>query len=429
MALERVKRNRIVEVVLAVQKRYGADTGGYLAATITYYGFFAILGLTVLALSVLGFVLAGDPTAQAEWEARLSGSFPGVGPFVGDQLGALSRDAGIFLAVGLVGLLVAGVGAIEASGWTLNRIFRVPPRQGFLKLKLWALRSLALLGLLAVSGTAAASVVAALPVEGPAVLGLAAAGAVASFIADFALFMIAYRILVHGRGPSFRDLRAGSAFAALAWTALKVFGSWYLARVISHSTAVYGTFGTVVGVLVFLYLAARLFVYGAELNAVLIERRGESTTQEALDPGGDAVTTKDAPGPAAVNGRGTRSTPELLRAIATDTTTLVRKEIELAKLELSEAVSARIKAAVAFGVVGVFALFAFLFLAAAGAAALDLVLPRWAAWLIVAAPFVLGAVFGLLFAKRRMKVPSMSPEETKRTVKEDIKWAKAQLKR
>jgi hypothetical protein len=34
-----------------------------------------------------------------------------------------------------------------------------------------------------------------------------------------------------------------------------------------------------------------------------------------------------------------------------------------------------------------------------------------------------------LFGLRRMKKPSLAPEETKRTVKEDVEWAKAQLKR
>jgi hypothetical protein len=53
----------------------------------------------------------------------------------------------------------------------------------------------------------------------------------------------------------------------------------------------------------------------------------------------------------------------------------------------------------------------------------------WAARLIVAGGFLLlaglAAAIGLLRAKR----PPMKPELTVETVKEDIEWAKAQLKR
>jgi hypothetical protein len=34
-----------------------------------------------------------------------------------------------------------------------------------------------------------------------------------------------------------------------------------------------------------------------------------------------------------------------------------------------------------------------------------------------------------MFGIARMRRPPMTPEETKRTVKEDLQWAKAQLKR
>jgi len=47
----------------------------------------------------------------------------------------------------------------------------------------------------------------------------------------------------------------------------------------------------------------------------------------------------------------------------------------------------------------------------------------------VAGAFLLLAVGAVLFAKLRMKSPPMAPEETKRTVKEDVEWAKTQLRR
>jgi uncharacterized membrane protein YqjE len=124
-----------------------------------------------------------------------------------------------------------------------------------------------------------------------------------------------------------------------------------------------------------------------------------------------------------------RSTVQLVRDIAGDSATLVRKEIELAKQEVMEAVMARVKAAAALAVAGLFGLFALLFLAVTGAVALDIVLPKWLAWLIVGVAFLAIAGGAALFGLVRIKKPPLAPEETKRTVKEDVEWAKAQLKR
>jgi len=124
-----------------------------------------------------------------------------------------------------------------------------------------------------------------------------------------------------------------------------------------------------------------------------------------------------------------QSTPQLVRSIASDTGTLMRKEVELAKQEITEGLIARAKAAGAFGVAGLFGFFGVLFGLVAAFAALTLVVEPWLAGLIVmGSMFVLAgatAVFGLA----RMKRPSLAPTETVRTVKEDVEWARAQLKR
>lgn len=123
------------------------------------------------------------------------------------------------------------------------------------------------------------------------------------------------------------------------------------------------------------------------------------------------------------------STPELLRAIAGDTGELIRKEVELARQEIVEAVLSRVKGVASFAVAGVFALFGLTFAASSVAHALE---PRAGAWgsrLIVAGGFLVVAMIAGLVGLGRFRSPAMAPEETKRTVKEDIQWAKAQLKR
>jgi NADH:ubiquinone oxidoreductase subunit 6 (subunit J) len=78
---------------------------------------------------------------------------------------------------------------------------------------------------------------------------------------------------------------------------------------------------------------------------------------------------------------------------------------------------------------GVLALFVVGFFGLAAAEALDGLMRPWASRLVVAVFFLLLAGIAVLFGKQRAKRPSLTPEETKRTVKEDVAWAKRQLKR
>ena len=127
------------------------------------------------------------------------------------------------------------------------------------------------------------------------------------------------------------------------------------------------------------------------------------------------------------NGQDLREQPagELLKQLASETTTLVRQELELAKAEMRE--KGR-KAGPGFGMwgaAGVMGLAALGALTAFFILALDGALPNWAAALIVAA--VYGAVAGFLYTRGKQRVDeagSPVPEQTIQTVKEDVEWAK-----
>ena len=108
--------------------------------------------------------------------------------------------------------------------------------------------------------------------------------------------------------------------------------------------------------------------------------------------------------------------------------TLVRQQIELAKLEIIEAISAR---AVGIGMMlgaGVLLAYAAGFMAVAVAAGLAVVLPRWAAYLIVAVLLV-GAAATLVLLGRRVIRTAPSMERTPDTLKEDARWAQQQIAR
>jgi phosphosulfolactate synthase (CoM biosynthesis protein A) len=124
---------------------------------------------------------------------------------------------------------------------------------------------------------------------------------------------------------------------------------------------------------------------------------------------------------------GEKSASELLKQFSEDATTLIRKEVELAKAELTEKGRQAGKGAGMFGGAGLFGVGAFgaltTFLILVLAEAMD----AWVAALIVTVLW--GGVAAVLAIQGKQKVEEaapLQPEQTVDTVKEDVQWAKRQ---
>lgn len=420
--LQGIKEHRIVRIGQAVMLRFARDGGTNMAAAVAYYGFLSLFPLLLLVLALIGFILAGDIEGQAEWVRRLSQAVPGLGQIIGENVRAVVEGRGAVGLIAIAGLAWTGAGIVKAAGIALNRIFRVHGYESFFRQKLWQFRTLATLGLLALLALVVTGSVAAIELPGIPRLLVRSAAVLLGLGLDFLLFMLSYRLLTQRRGPPFAGLWVGAAFASIGWTILKLAGSWYATRVVAGATAVYGTFAAVVGALVLLHLAARVLLYGAEINAVLIEEKGGGPMSRR-DRGNERIGAASGDGHRRA---ADRSTPDLMLSIAADTATLVRKEMELARQEMVESVTARVKSFAVMGVAGVMGLVALGWLSAALARGLDIALEPWASRLLVAGIFVLMAGTALVFGRRKPRPPLA---ETKRTIKEDVRWAKAQLKR
>ena len=108
---------------------------------------------------------------------------------------------------------------------------------------------------------------------------------------------------------------------------------------------------------------------------------------------------------------------------------LVRQEVQLAKTEITGKIAGFAVGAVFLVVAALMGLGAFLVLLAAAVAALSLVLPTWAAALIVAVVLLIVAgVAALLGIGKIKKATPPVPQQTIETLKEDAQWLKNQVK-
>lgn len=126
---------------------------------------------------------------------------------------------------------------------------------------------------------------------------------------------------------------------------------------------------------------------------------------------------------------GSENPAEAITRIVGHLTTLVSQEIALVKAQLSEAAAHFGKAAGAGGAAAVLALYMIGFFGVAGALGLTRVVPDWAAYLIVGGVFLLLMLIALLFARSQATKGSEAPSVATEKIKEDVAWAKQQIKR
>lgn len=123
-----------------------------------------------------------------------------------------------------------------------------------------------------------------------------------------------------------------------------------------------------------------------------------------------------------------RSLAALLSDLAGETVELFRRELELFRAELQEKLSKAGAGVVALAAAALIAFSAWLFLLLAAVFALAIVVPPWAAALIVGV-LVLAIAGALAFYGRsRLRADALTPERTLRSLREDRKWIKERFR-
>jgi membrane protein len=95
-----------------------------------------------------------------------------------------------------------------------------------------------------------------------------------SSLALLVVLVVCHKFLPAGR-RSLRDIAPGVVLTLLAWLAFGAAFGAYLARFASNYVSTYAGLASVMIALVFLYTLGGIFVFGGELNAAIMRRRGE----------------------------------------------------------------------------------------------------------------------------------------------------------
>jgi YihY family inner membrane protein len=262
------QRHTPVAFVFGVIKKFGEDQGGHLAALMTYYGFLSIFPLLLVFVTTLGFFLHDNPSLRHDLLNSALADFPIIGAQLQKIVPALGGN-GIGLFVGIVGLVWGSLGVAQVAQHTMAEVWNIPikERPNFFARLGRSLLILAVLSFAIVATTVLASVATLVPASAVTMV-FTMLGTVA---VNVGLYLLAFRVLTP-KVIATRDLWPGALVGGVAWTALQTAGGWLVARQLRHTSELYGFFGIVLGLLLFLFLASQITVYAAEVNVVRARR-------------------------------------------------------------------------------------------------------------------------------------------------------------
>jgi YihY family inner membrane protein len=263
------RRHRWAGLPLAVVYKFYDDQAAYLAALLTYYGFLSLFPLLLLLLAILGFVLHDNPHLQQQVPNSALSEFPVVGDQIGHNIHSF-HGSGVAVAVGVAAGLYGALGVAQAAQLALNKVFAVPrhERPDPLRSRLKGLKFLLVLAVGLGVTTALSIAESAASLFGTRLaVGVRVAAVVLAVLLNATLLLVSYRLLTRRRLP-LRLLYGTALGGACAWQVLQWGGSYYVGHVLRGTTATYGLFGIVLGLLAWIYLGALVYLVTAEIGAV-----------------------------------------------------------------------------------------------------------------------------------------------------------------
>jgi membrane protein len=263
--------------------RFRADGVTDNAAALTYYSLLSLFPALLFATALLGVFGQSGLIDHAATYLERAGAPPDTVNAVTGALRSAMRQhstAIVSLVIGLVVSLNGASGAFGAAGRALNKIFRVQEGRGFVRHKLsdllWTLvvALLALITFVAIflGGGLASSVLGKIGLGHTAATIWLFVRWPAALAVTMAIYAIVYYAAPNVEVRRFRWISPGAVVGVALWIVASVGFFVYVSNFSSYG-ATYGAFAGAVVLLVWLWLTNVVFLFGAELNAVVDLRR------------------------------------------------------------------------------------------------------------------------------------------------------------
>mgnify|MGYP003575965772 CR=1 FL=1 len=273
---------KVWQLIKRTYTKWNEDHAPALGAALSYYTILSLAPLLMIVIAIAGFVF-GQEAAQGQIMGQIQGL---VGEDSAKAIQSMIEAAGqppagiVATGIATVMLLVSATGVFAQLQESLNIIWRVKVKSGGGILKLLKDRFLSLLAVLGTGFLLLISLIisAALSAIGATVkhflpgpeFVLHLLNFLISFMVITLLFAMIYKLLPD-TFIRWKDVWIGASITSLLFTIGKLCIGLYLGK--SEVGLAYGTAGSLVVILIWVYYASQIFLFGAEFTAVYAESR------------------------------------------------------------------------------------------------------------------------------------------------------------
>ncbi|GAB06531.1 inner membrane protein YhjD [Gordonia amarae] len=256
--------------ILDTVARYGDRRGNLHAAGITFTGILALIPILMVAFAIAGYVLAGNQGLLDDIQDSVVEQMPGdMGTQVSDLIDSAIASRATVGVVGLLGAALTGIGWMSGVRMALTEIWGGRIKRSAIKAKLGDLAIFVVVGLAFVItlGLSALGSSGLLPqiMDWLSIDDMPWASTLIRVV-SILISVTASGLLftfVQSRLPlmdvPFRNCLKAGFLMAVVFEILKAFGGIYLTSVMSGPAG--AAFGSIIGIMVFAYLASRILLY------------------------------------------------------------------------------------------------------------------------------------------------------------------------
>jgi len=263
----------VLDILRWAVQRFGTQRGSEAAASLAYYAFFSIFPM-LLVFIVIGSFFIDQDVVEMQLLTLLQGVIPGVEEVVIGNIEQVLELRGAVTFIALISLIWSATSVFNILAKNINRAFPQANVPNFIKGRMMGFLMFLSLGFLMLLSFATSTFSGIVPViEIPfndKALHETFLWQIGAFLIPILINLLMFWSMYQWV-PLVKVTRKaafiGGMVAGVAWELLNNVFTWYLSSGLSQYRLIYGSVGTIVALLFWIYLTATITLIGAHLTA------------------------------------------------------------------------------------------------------------------------------------------------------------------
>lgn len=267
----------IPDILRFAVRRFGRVNGAEAAAGMAFFTIFSMFPLLLVLVAIGGFLLESEQV-QNQIVNLVEITVPISTDLVISNMEQVLEERGAIGIIGLIGLVWSASGGLTMLIRNINRAWPAARARNFIQSRLIAFIIIAVLVILLALSSIATAVINLLPEFGLEFLTETPAFSLlfnlAPFLVGFFIFTSLYR-WVPTVPVSWLAASISGFVASLAWQLSTTGFTWYLRSGLVQYRLVYGSLGTIVALMFWIYINCLIIIFCAHLCSAIMHQTGE----------------------------------------------------------------------------------------------------------------------------------------------------------